>query len=464
MHCPKRDLVSELTPQFRLRDVHRWPIPRRLRQALLSNPGRYLSLIDQGMVALCRFAAIIIFARLLSPHQFGAIALAMSVAILFVGFVRATFTLPFAAFCADRRQVADDGAKWFAFSLFLVMAALVLPLAVALLLNVLESPAWLIHTAVYSAALSPTTALYEVSRRWLFQLERYRSLLLQGVICGIVSAISFGVVFAFPSPWTATLALSLAYLVAALMGLAGNIPVVRLQIGEVTRVWREIRHFTRWTTVEFIADSLQSYGMNVALAFFAGPTGASIFAATRNIVAPVYTMTSALGAEMPRLARAYASSGLRGLTRALWSTQVFMLAVSIPYLLVIAFFSEPLLRFLYGAKYSNLSTELRLWAVIALLLVIMRPLDMWLLASRNARTLFMRKLLGALATIAVAVPLLPIAGVQGALYAIIAGMAANVLGLVATVYRPRGEAEAAKPAGLERILKPVVPGSSDAAS
>lgn len=115
-----------------------------------------------------------------------------------------------------------------------------------------------------------------------------------------------------------------------------------------------------------------------------------------------------------------------------------MLVLSVPYLLLVAVFSEPLLHFLYGVKYAGLAPELRLWAVIALLLVIMRPLDMWLLVSLDSRTLFMRKLLGALATIVVAVPLLPMWGVEGALYAIIAGMAVNILGLlVVSVYGPR---------------------------
>jgi O-antigen/teichoic acid export membrane protein len=429
---------------FRLRDIGRWPIARPLRRSLQTNPGRYLSLVDQGMVALCRFSAIVIFARLLSPDEFGGIALAMSIAILFVGVARATFTLPFAAFCSDHRQLADDAAKWFTFCMFLVTVALALPLLTALLLYAFEAPSWLVHTAFYSTLLAPATMLYEMSRRWLFQLERYRSLLMQGIVCGIVAAIGFLSVFEFRFPWAAVVALGLAYLAGALVGLTGNLPRTRPQFGDIARVWGEIRHFTRWTIVEFIADSLQSYGMNVAVAFFAGPAGASVFAATRNVVAPVYTMTSALGAEMPRLARAHASSGLSGLTRALRSTQVFMLVVSAPYLLIVAIFSEPLLHFLYGAKYSGLSVELRLWAVAGLLLVIMRPLDMWLLASRDSKTLFMRKLLGALATIVVAVPLLPALGVAGGLYAIVAGMAVNMLGLLVTVYRPRAAAADAK--------------------
>jgi O-antigen/teichoic acid export membrane protein len=424
---------------FRLRHIRQWPIARPLRNVIRSNPGRYLSLVDQGMVAICRFAAIVIFARLLSPDEFGAIVLAMSVAILFFGFARATFTLPFAAFCSDHGRMAADSAKWFTFSLFLIAIAFILPAAVAALLYAADSPSWLTHTAVYSAVLSPATMLYETARRWLFQLERYRSLLLQGVVCGVVSAISFLCVFAFPFPWVAILALGLAYFVGAVAGLSGNTPTVRLQFGDIPRVWREIRHFARWTIVEFLADSLQSYGMNVAVAFFAGPAGASMFAASRNVVAPVYTMISALGSEMPRLARSYASSGLSGLTRAMRSTQAFMLAISVPYLLLVAFYSEPILHLLYGAKYSGLSTELRLWAIIALLLVIIRPLDMWLLASLNSKTLFMRKLLGASVTVIVAVPLLPARGVEGALYAIIAGMAVNVLGLLVTVYRPQGK-------------------------
>jgi hypothetical protein len=52
----------------------------------------------------------------------------------------------------------------------------------------------------------------------------------------------------------------------------------------------------------------------------------------------------------------------------------------------------------------------------------------------------MRKLLGALATVAVAIPLLPALGIAGGLYAIVAGMAVNMLGLLVTVYRPRAPA------------------------
>src|ERR1044071_2176783 len=116
---PKRDPMSETTTR-RLQDLRRLPFVDLLWQGLLSNPTRYLSLVDQGMVALCRFAAIVVFARLLSPDEFGAIALAMSIAILFVGFARATFSLPFAAFCSDHRRLAEDGSKWFTFILFLV--------------------------------------------------------------------------------------------------------------------------------------------------------------------------------------------------------------------------------------------------------------------------------------------------------------------------------------------------------
>jgi capsular polysaccharide biosynthesis protein len=249
-----------------------------------------------------------------------------------------------------------------------------------------------------------------------------------------VSLVSFLAVYFVRFTWAAIVALSLAYLIAAIVAHSSNAPRGQVKLSDIPRVWREIRHFTRWTIVEFVADSLQSYGMNVAVAFSSGPVGASIFATTRNIVAPVYTLTSALGAEMPRLARSYTASGVRGLTRDLRSTQIFMLFVSVPYLLAVVLFSEPLLRLFYGAKYNGLSTELRLWALTALLLVIIRPLDMWLLASLNARTLFMRKLVGALVTIGVAAFLLPTRGVEGALYAIAAGMTCNMLGLLMSVY------------------------------
>lgn len=422
-----------------MRVVHGWTRVQPLRQLFLANPDRYLSIIDQGMVAVCRFAAVVIFARLLSHDEFGIVSLAISVSILFVGFARASFTLPFAAFCADRKELAEGGARWFAFILFLVVMAFILSSLAGLLLYAVGSPSWVVRTAVYSAILGPATLLYEMSRRWLLQLQRYRSLIVQGVLCTAVSIISFLGVFVLRYTWAAILSLTLAYVVAAVAALSRNLPPTRAQLNDIPRVWRDIRHFTRWTIIEFVADSMQSYGMNLAVAFFGGPASASIFVATRNVVAPAYTLISALGGEMPRLARAYASSGRRGLTKALRSTQASMLIVCAPYLLAVAFFSDSLLRVLYGAKYSNLATELRLWAVAALLLAIIRPLDMWLLASQDSRTLFMRKMLGAIATILVAAFLLPTRGVEGALYAIVAGMTVNIGGLLIAVYWPQVE-------------------------
>jgi O-antigen/teichoic acid export membrane protein len=425
--------VFEASPQ-RWRQVHHWPIARPLLQQVRSNPDRYLSLVDQGLVALCRFVAIVVFARALSHDEFGVVSLAISISILFVGFARASFTLPFAAFCADHRQLTDDGARWFAFSLFLVAISVVLPLVAAMLLFVGGGPAWLMHTAIYSVALAPATLLYEMSRRWLFQLHRYRSLILQGVVCAAVSVLGFGGVWVLRHTWVAVLALVLAYFVASSVALSGNLPHARLRFSDIAGVWREIRHFARWTIVECIADSVQNYGMNLAVAFFGGPASASVFATTRNVVAPVYTLTSALGAEIPRLARSYAASGSLGLTKALRSTQAFMLMVSVPYLLMVVCFSEPLLRLCYGSKYVGFVPELRLWALSALLLAIIRPLDMWLIASLNSRTLFLRKVLGAFVTVLVAVFLLPTQGVEGALYAIAAGMTLNMLGLLLAVY------------------------------
>jgi succinoglycan exporter len=413
---------------------------RALVQWIVASPDRYLSLADQGLVAICRFVAIVVFARLLSAEEFGAIALAISIAYLFVGFARATFALPFAAFCSERQQLADHGSKWFAFGLLLVAVATVFLAATAAAIDAIGSPTWLVHSAVYSAVLTPAMLAYELSRRWLFQWERYRSSVRQGLVCTAASAIGFTIVWIFPLPWVAVLGLSATYLVATLIGLHGNWPHARMKLGDIVYVWREVSHFTRWTIVEYIADSLQSYGMNVAVVFFSGPAGASIFAATRNGVAPIYTLTSSLGSEMPRLTRAYTASGNGGLHKALRSVQVYTLLVSIPYLLLAAIFSDELLRLLYGAKYAAYSNELRLWALAALLIVIIRPLDMWLLASLDSRTLFMRKLFGAVATVAAAIPLLPPLGVEGALYAIVIGMAVNLIGLATAVYGSRTNA------------------------
>lgn len=151
------------------------------------NVDRHLSLLDQGITSVARFAAIVLFARALTPPAFDVVALAISVTYIAIGFSRAAFALPFAAFCSTSEKLEVDGAAWFAFGLVLVAISAAVPLAFAGIAFAFL-PHWVFETAVYCALLCPLVLFYEFSRRWLFQWQALRSVLAQLVLFSALTA------------------------------------------------------------------------------------------------------------------------------------------------------------------------------------------------------------------------------------------------------------------------------------
>jgi O-antigen/teichoic acid export membrane protein len=102
-------------------------------------------------------------------------------------------------------------------------------------------------------------------------------------------------------------------------------------------------------------------------------------------------------------------------------------------------FSSEVLAAVYGEQYASFATELRLWTIVALVLMLLRPVDMWLLASYSSQKLFWSKCLGASTTLILAYTLIPGLGVEGSLIAIICGMIASLVLQTAMLLRGRSE-------------------------
>jgi O-antigen/teichoic acid export membrane protein len=203
-------------------------------------------------------------------------------------------------------------------------------------------------------------------------------------------------------------------------------------------IWLETKDFARWTIGDFLSESVNGYGMAVLIAGMVGPVGAGVFAATRNVVAPVYTVISAVGiSDLPRMVRAYSSGGAEGIKKSMRGSHLFTLSLGLPFLAGVFLLSGWILGLLYGAEYVEYETELRLWTVISVLLMLIRPLDMWLLATLHSRILFWAKLSGSAVTLLLACVVLPSHGVSGALAAVAVGMLLS-LGSLIWVVRQKG--------------------------
>ena len=395
---------------------------------------RQLSLLDQALAAATRFAALVFFARVLTQRDFGVAALAVSVGFIFIGFANAAIAMPFVALCGTPERLERDGGSWLVLGMSFTALSLILPALGYLLCLAVQAPDWTTEVALYSIVMSPASVMYELSRRWLFQNGRFRSVLLQAGTFVALSAIAIAV-FAKLEPTIpfGIGGLGAAYLLAVVIGLAGNVPRVHATFVKVLDTWRRAFSYARWTIGEFLADSLQYYGMNLLVAGLAGPVDAAVFIATRNLIAPIATLQNAVGySELARMSRAYSTSGHRGLATARSSAIRFGLVIGGPYLLLVALFAGPLLSVVYGTQYVPHAVTLRLWALATCLTPVVSPLALWLIASLATRALFMRKLVGGLVTLAAALLLLPKLPVDGAVIAIAIGAATNAVLLALT--------------------------------
>jgi O-antigen/teichoic acid export membrane protein len=317
------------------------------------------AILDQGLYAGTNLLVTVLLARWMSSTEYGAFSVAYSLFLLLAAFHGASITEPMLVFSGGRH--ADHLSRYLA---LLLKGQWRVGAAVAAVLGAAGAALWAVGqkslaTAVGGlAAASPFTLFMWTARRALYARSQPSLAAAAGMVYLVLyvvglwslaytgtlsSASAFGVMGATSGVVGAALSLSL--------NLARHSKDESLTLRVVTSDhWRYARWSAPAVAVMWIAHSLY-YAVIPA---FAGLEGAAALRALTNLIMPVLNgMVAIVGLLSPLLARS-ARQGQLERVRSLvgLSVALFVTASAVNLALLLAA-GSPIVRWLYGERYSG---------------------------------------------------------------------------------------------------------------
>lgn len=318
---------------------------------------------DLAARQLTQFAVLLVLARLVTPAEFGTIALLAVVVAL--GIVAADAGLPTAVLQSSRLSDEDlDTAFWtsvaLGLTLTLVGVALAAPLAAALGRPDLAGLGAVLSTAVLSSAVA------QIPNALLIQRVQYRRLLLVGTVAGLsAGAAAIALATAGHGLWA---------LAVQFVGVPTVSAVLLLVIGGYRPRWRWSRSSAarlfslgRWVIAANLVDSLFLRTQTVVLGALFGPATLGRYQradstqqlaaeSTSTVVSRVALPLFAAAADRPDLLRAGMGTGIRSTT-----------AVNAPVMAILAALSGQVLLAFFGPRWEAAAPILSVLCLAGLL-------------------------------------------------------------------------------------------------
>ncbi len=395
-----------------------------------STRGAFWTLADQGVVSIGAFAVNILLARLLSATEYGIFAILFSVMLMLQICNASLLFYPLSVRGAVVR--ADGRAKLFGGGLLLVTGlSLLLGIAMAATVFLLGRP----------ELIGPTLACFllwqaqEGLRRCLFAEMRHRDALPGDAITYLGQV---AVIAALASAGPIGLA-EVFFAMAATKGLA-----VLVQAGQVKLAapsWRDLRHTAagfwrigRWSLANNLLAMLRTQLFPWGLAILYGPAAAASFQAMLNIINLANPVIIGLSNVIPQTAARGRAE--RGNAHAWRATRGMMVLGATPLALYFGgaiVLPETLLWIVYGpaSPYLGLGFILQLLTLGAFANYPVEIICAYLHGIEESRLALVVNVTGAIATLALGLPLTLSYGLVGSCVAL---ALANAIRSVAAVY------------------------------
>lgn len=394
--------------------------------------ARLFALADQGFQGVASIAAMALLGRTLPHDAFGAVGVMIGIYFFVAGFHRSAVVLPY---ITEHETFADDGAAaryhsdwwWLSVAASLLLAALLLGLAGATAAVAPSSGAWLVAPLLMGALITPAMLASEFARRWLYKLDRPDLAALLSLCFFVVLVGGAGVAAALrPDVWGGALAWLAAGAASTLVAFA-HVRVASPITGASLDCFRRHRGFATWLALNILPYTIYSTASVVILiGALIGPGAAAVFTAARTLTNPAVSIVSAIDStDKPRAARALAEQGVAGLRRSIAGTRHLLIAATGGYLGLVALAAAPLLQLVFHDQYPHIAGEVRLLCLAFFLFCLNQPSETMLIVLRASRTMFVTRLVTAIATVialALAIP----HGVSGMAIAIAASQLVNL--------------------------------------
>lgn len=408
------------------------------------NKSRFLSMGEQGLISLTNFLSTIVLSRILPIEDFGLFSVGFAVFVILFGFQRAFVAIPISVLFR-RAECSDYGVRdWVVVNRWLTVIVTVLVVFMWLVTGFLGG------LDVFSSGLTVGLivyvgmASYELKRRVLIQY---------GLVAGLVpaaliySAVYIGLVFFFIPASKGYIYAALAMSLSALLASAYCSLMIRTRApalevksaGCAHELARSLWEFGRWGGASHIVFSMYNGVVPVVLGALLGPTAPALLHVTKNIMQPVQTLINAIdGVDKPRAARALDNEGFSGVLRVLRSSFFVLAVIGGGYIMVASIFGSEISLALYGSKYSGVDSLVALWGCVFFLMIFAQPVESGLYVCRASDKLFLGRLVSALIGLTMLFLLVPIYGVEGGMFALIAAWSISFLIGAFSLARLRG--------------------------
>ena len=410
----------------------------------LVRPGA-VSFADQAMLSATSFVIGITLARLTSPGNYGAYALAIGVLLVLSGVQSSVVTSPLTILGAPR--TGDELRRW-------VTTLLAGQVGLAVLLGTLVAIAALVvgRTSADPALGRALAALslaivfvqtQEFCRRVLFlRLAAGRVFLNDAVYCGLqlagLAAIwrldrGAGGTGEWLTGANVLVATAIAAFVATLVGLRQTRGfLIRERPAGASLLLREAWEMGRYSLGGHVGGSMLLYANRFVVAAFGGMAAVATLEAPRLLVAPLHVFAISAGSvASPRAAVEYARGGRKALFRFLLPVAALWTAGYFSYVLMIGLAPGFWLRLFYGDKFEGASTILVLWCLCYATASLRVLPGTALRVARHYAVLMWSSLAAGCVMIAAAVVLCMYFGVEGAVLGRLVGDL-TLLGLLVT--------------------------------
>lgn len=385
------------------------------------------ALCDQGLISACNFTAMLLAGRGLSQQAFGEFALAFSAVLLVNTIQSALITQPHGVLGSARW--GGETYRPFTGSLAVLQIALA---ALAALIAVGSSgvvkvihpnAATLARLLLWLAPFAAAWQIQEFARRVLYTEHRFIAAFFNDAIAygGTVVALLSLRWRGGMTPISVTVAFTAANALAAVVGLVQISSSIRWEL-ERDHV-RECWHFGKWLVAAEVLNWFSAFTMfQYATGILLGAAASAQLKAAQVIFGPTRIIAQFLSNILPlRFSRTIAASGTDAMDSQLYRVLKIVIPASAAYSAAIAIFAVPVLRLFYGAnKYESDWQVLALFGGTALLANVLTVLMSALTARKLTRELFIAFALAAVFAVPAAVIAIKLAGVAGAVCAMIA--------------------------------------------
>ncbi|WP_156843128.1 lipopolysaccharide biosynthesis protein [Novosphingobium aquimarinum] len=335
-----------------------------------------------------------VYARELESVEFGTFSLVQGICLLAQGLQRSTSVLPMIMTAGSEGGDAVWGR-----------VDLVFRVATAATLGLLALAAWIFDFPRLWQSAFPlagfctlATLAYEFQRRLLY-LHGCNRAILQAALAYFL-AVCVSVVVVVNSLRSAEAAAGGLLFAAALASMVAWQNRDFLSPKEV--IFKDHIGIIGWNIAAFLPYSVYNNGMILIVGVIYGVKTVALFSASRLLIAPIQTLIQAIDSvDKPRARRMFLSGGMKGLSQSIRHTRVTLILIGGSYLAIIFVAVEKLVPLLFLDQFPDMINAVRIWCLVAFIMLLSQPLETGLLVLRKSDVIFWSRSLSAIAALVV---------------------------------------------------------------